>query len=50
MLPAAIKADLLRHLESVRRRHQIDLQASVGWVELPWALAKKHPNAGRERT
>jgi len=48
MLPAAIKADLVRHLESVRRQHQIDLQAGAGWVELPWALARKYPNAGRE--
>jgi integron integrase len=48
MLPAAIKADLMRHLESVRRQHQIDLQTGAGWVELPWALAKKYPNAGRE--
>ena len=50
MLPAAIKADLLQHLESVRRQHQIDLQAGAAWVELPWALAKKYPNPGRERT
>jgi integron integrase len=48
MLPAAIKADLTRHLESVRRQHQSDLQSGAGWVELPWALARKYPNAGRE--
>jgi hypothetical protein len=24
------------------------LQHSAGWVELPWALARKYPNAGRE--
>ena len=48
MLPAAIKADLMRHLESVRRQHQTDLQAGAGWVELPWALARKYPNAGHE--
>jgi integrase len=30
VLPAAIKADLMRHLESVRRQHQIDLQAGAG--------------------
>jgi integron integrase len=48
MLPAAIKADLTRHLESVRRQHQIDLQNGAGWVELPGALARKYPNAGRE--
>jgi integron integrase len=48
MLPAAIKADLLRHLEAVRAQLQLDLQAGAGWVELPGALARKYPNAGRE--
>jgi len=48
MLPAAIKADLLQHLEAVRAQHQLDLQAGAGWVELPGALARKYPNAGRE--
>jgi len=48
MLPTTIKADLMRHLESVRRQHQLDLQTGAGWVELPWALATKYPNAGRE--
>ena len=48
MLPAAIKADLLLHLEAVRDQHQSDLQAGAGWVELPGALARKYSNAGRE--
>jgi integron integrase len=48
MLPAAIKADLLRHLDDVRAQHRRDLQAGAGWVELPGALARKYPNAGRE--
>jgi integron integrase len=48
MLPAAIKADLLRHLEAVRAQHLRDLQAGAGWVELPGALSRKYPNAGRE--
>jgi integron integrase len=48
MLPSTIKADLVRQLESVRRQHQINLQTGAGWVELPWALARKYPNAGRE--
>jgi integron integrase len=48
MLPVAIKADLLRHLNAVRGQHQLDLQAGAGWVELPWALARKYPNAGHE--
>jgi integron integrase len=48
MLPEAIKADLARHLHRVREQHQADLQAGAGWVELPTALARKYPNAGRE--
>jgi integron integrase len=47
-LPTAITADLVRHLEAVRRQHQADLQAGAGWVELPYALARKYPGAGRE--
>lgn len=35
MLPAAINADLMRHVESVRRQHQIDLQTGAGVVEPP---------------
>jgi integron integrase len=48
MLPAALKDALSRHLEAVRRQHEADLQHGAGWVELPWALARKYPNAGRE--
>ena len=48
MLPAAVKNDLARHLEMVRRQHEVDLRHGAGWVELPWALARKYPHAGRE--
>ena len=47
-LPALVKEDLARHLEDVRRQHGQDLRSGAGWVELPWALARKYPNAGRE--
>jgi site-specific recombinase XerC len=43
-----LKAYLARHLEGVRAQHQCDLQQGAGWVELPTALARKYPNAGRE--
>ncbi len=36
------------HLAEVRAQHQRDLAAGAGWVELPTALLRKHPNAGRE--
>ena len=48
MLPAAVKADLTRHLEGVRRQHEGDLQAGAGWIELPDALGRKYPNADRQ--
>ena len=48
MLPAAVKTDLVRHLELVKSQHDADLRRGAGWVELPWALARKYPNAGRE--
>jgi len=48
MLPAVVKPHLARHLERVREQHRCDLEAGAGWVELPTALARKYPNAGRE--
>ena len=48
MLPAAVKTDLARHLKGVREQHRSDLECGAGWVELPTALARKYPNAGRE--
>jgi integron integrase len=48
MLPAVVKADLARHLQAARAQHERDLQNGAGWVELPTALARKYPNAGRE--
>ena len=47
-LPAVVIADLVKHLEGVKRQHEADLRHGAGWVELPWALARKYPNAGRE--
>jgi len=48
MLPGTVKADLARHLQMVKRQHECDLRGGAGWVELPWALARKYPNAGWE--
>jgi integron integrase len=47
-LPAVVIAGLAAHLEAVKRQHDADLRRGAGWVELPWALARKYPNAGRE--
>jgi integron integrase len=48
MLPAAVKEPLLRHLGRVRRLHARDVQAGLGRVQLPSALASKYPHADRE--
>jgi integron integrase len=48
MLPAAVKTSLAAHVTQVREQHQADLRQGAGWVELPWALARKYPDAGRE--
>ena len=48
MLPGICKVDLARHLDGVRSQHQRDLSTGAVWVELPNALLRKYPNAGRE--
>lgn len=48
MLPAAVKAALTAHLQGTHEQHQADLRHGAGWVELPGALLRKYPHAGRE--
>jgi len=48
MLPGALAAPLTTHLQRVRKLHDADLQAGLGRVFLPDALARKYPNANRE--
>ncbi len=48
LLPHGMRQDLARHLDFVRVQHRKDLANGAGWVELPSALARKYPNAGRE--
>jgi integron integrase len=48
MLPAAAKTLLARHIDQVRAQHEADLRRGAGWVELPGALLRKYPHAGRE--
>jgi integrase len=47
-LPVVVKNDLVKHLQRVRAQHQRDLATGGGWVELPGALARKLPLAGRD--
>ena len=46
--PHAAKTSLAAYLKRVREQHEADLRRGAGWVELPGALARKYPNAGRE--
>jgi len=48
MLPAILEEPLRQHLDRVKRLHESDLRAGYGDVYLPYALARKYPNAGRE--
>ena len=48
MLPAVVKTELARHLALAKQQHEVDLRHGAGWVELPSALSRKYPNAGRE--
>lgn len=48
VLPKSLKEPLRRHLEEVKKLHEADLKQGHGVVDLPGALARKYPNAGRE--
>ncbi len=46
--PHSLLEPLQHQLRQVRKIHQADLVAGWGRVQLPRALARKYPNAGRE--
>ena len=48
MLPEKLVGPLQRQLEHVRGLHARDLREGYGEVQLPYALARKYPRAGRE--
>jgi len=48
VLPAAVRAPLLAHLEEIRRQHAKDLARSLGRAPLPDALDRKYPDADRQ--
>lgn len=48
MLPKKIIVPLQRHLERVNAIHEMDIREGYGRVYLPYALARKYPNANRE--
>ncbi|HKK07125.1 MAG TPA: integron integrase [Gammaproteobacteria bacterium] len=47
-LPEALVRPLQEQLAAVRRIHASDLADGFGEVSLPYALARKYPNAGKE--
>lgn len=48
MLPLSLVSELKEHIETIRRIHNADLKDGFGKVELPFALAKKFPEGGKE--
>ena len=48
MLPLNMSEPLRRHLSRVKAQHEQDLEDGFGSVHLPFALARKSPNAARE--
>jgi integron integrase len=48
LLPRALRTPLAEHLETTRHRHEADRQAGLGAVEMPYALARKYPQAAYE--
>ena len=48
LLPAKLVPKLQEHLAKVKKLHEKDIYAGLGWTVLPYALGKKYPNAGKE--
>ncbi|HWQ36109.1 MAG TPA: integron integrase [Blastocatellia bacterium] len=48
MLPQPVKEPLRQHLIGVKQAHEVDLAEGFGTVELPFALARKYPQAATQ--
>ncbi len=48
MLPQSVAPLIREHLFNIKTQHVTDLAEGYGSVELPFALARKYPNADRE--
>ena len=48
MLPVNLAKVLERHLQKMKAQHDEDLEAGLGGVYLPYALARKYPKAEKE--
>ncbi len=47
-LPQKATENLHIHIASVGKTHQLDLEDGFGYVDLPYGLERKYPNANRE--
>ena len=50
VMPSKLIEPLQKHLEAVRKLHEQDLRRGLGKVEMPFALARKYPQAQEEWT
>ena len=48
IVPAKLLPSLAEQLRRVRLQHDADVRSGAGYVELPFALSRKYPNAARE--
>ena len=48
LLPAAAKDKLRHHLSDIKKIYEVDRLHDTPGVELPYALDRKYPNAGKE--
>jgi len=48
MLPEAVKEELVKHITETRVIYEKDRNAKLNGVQLPGALERKYPNAGKE--
>lgn len=47
ILPVALASELREEVERSLEQHTLDLKRGAGWVEVPHALGRKYPEAGR---
>lgn len=48
VLPEAVKEELVKHMNEIRAIYEKDRNAKLNGVQLPGALERKYPNAGKE--
>ncbi len=48
VFPERLKDDLIQHMDSVREIYEKDRKQGLNGVQLPGALERKYPNAGKE--